>query len=73
MVNPIPSRFSHFVEYYVEIEGKERIDAIPSSKGKFLKYIGNTGKDLKSFMKENGLSPKEENHLVQIFRFLDEA
>lgn len=73
MVNPIPSRFAQFVEYYYKIDGVDRIDQLPQKKGKFLKLFPSEIKeDLKTFMEENKINLSEEKDLVKIFEFINQ-
>ncbi len=73
MVNPIPSRFAQFVEYYYKIDGIDRIDQLPMKKGKFIKLFPSEIKeDLKLFMEENKSSLSDEKDLVKIFEFINQ-
>lgn len=72
-VKAIPSRFSQFTEYYVQKKGVDRIDEFEGNNRSLYKLVGSENKDsLKSFMKENDLSPKEEQDLIRIFEHLNE-
>ncbi len=71
-VKAIPSRFSQFTEYYVQKKGVDRIDEFEVNNRNLYKLVGSEKKDdLKSFLKENNLSPKEEQDLIQIFQHLN--
>ena len=72
MVNPIPSRFAQFVEYYYKIDGIDRIDQLPQKKGKFLKLFPSEIKeDLKAFIEEQKINLNDENDLVKTFEFIN--
>ncbi len=71
-VNPIPSRFVPFTEYYFQKEGINRIDQIATQKGKFLKQFDNPLKEeLKLFFKEAKIDLGKEEDLVEVFEYLN--
>ena len=72
-VKAVPSRFSQFTEYYVQKKGVNRIDEFVGNNRSLYQLVGSQGKnDLKSFLKENDLNPKEEQDLIRIFQYLNE-
>ncbi|MEX0291030.1 MAG: hypothetical protein AB3N14_18145 [Flavobacteriaceae bacterium] len=72
MVNPIPSRFAHFVEYYYQKEGVDRIDQLSQKKGKFLKQLDkDIRENVKLFLSENKLDLGKEQDLVKAFEYIN--
>jgi len=72
-VKAIPNRFSHFVEYYYQKDGVDRIDEIPIKNRLFLKLFDDDQKALvKDYLKENNLDVKNEQDLIQVFTFLND-
>lgn len=71
-VKAIPARFTQFVEYYVEIAGKNRIDEIKLKKSSLLNHVSGDKKDaLKAYLKQEGLNCKKEMDLVKAVNFLN--
>ncbi len=72
-VKAIPSRFSHYTEYYVQKASIDRIDEIPLKNRQFLKLIKvDNNMDLKAFIKENKLDIKKEQDLIALINYLNE-
>ena len=71
MVNPTPSRFSHFVEYYVEEKDTGKIIEIPLKTGKFLKMFGKKKNDLGELIKKGKLDLEKEGDIITVFEFLN--
>ena len=70
MVNPIPSRFTHFVEYYYQKEGVDRIDQLSQKKGKFLKQLNKDIREtVKVYMGENKIDLSKEDDLIRTFEY----
>jgi len=71
-VKAIPSRFSHYEEYYVQKASIDRIDEIALKNRQFLKFIGDdNGVALKAHMKENKLDIKKERDLIAVINYLN--
>lgn len=69
-----PNRFSHFIEYYYQKEGVNRIDELKPSNSGLLKILPNELKsEAKQFLKEGNLNLKEEQDLIKTFEFLNTA
>lgn len=67
-----PARFSQFTEYYIELEGRNRIDELELKKGKLLKLVEDSEREsLKMYLKENGLKVKNEQELLTILTHLN--
>ncbi|NKI33238.1 hypothetical protein [Croceivirga thetidis] len=67
-----PARFSKFVEYYIQLEGRNRIDELELKKSKLLKLVAESDREaLKAHMKERRLSVKNENDILSILVFLN--
>jgi len=69
----IPARFSKFNEFYLEIEGKNRIDQLELNSRKLLKLVEHT-KDkeaLKQYLKENNIKIKNEYDIYKALEFLN--
>lgn len=72
MVNPIPSRFAHFIEYYYQKVGVDRIDQLSQKKGKFLKQLDKEIRDsVKLFLSENKIDLTKEADLVKTFEYIN--
>jgi hypothetical protein len=72
MVNPIPSRYAHFVEYYYKKEGVDRIDQLSQKKGALLKILDKElREDVNSFLKENKIDLGEEEDLIRTFDYIN--
>ncbi len=71
-VKAIPARFSKFEEYYLEIEGTNRIDEILIKNGKLIKLVPTTDKEeFKAFLKAEKLNVKNEEDLFKALEFLN--
>lgn len=71
-VKAVPNRFTHFIEYYYQKEGVNRIDEIPLKEGQLLKLYKEPVKTkIKTFIKENKIDMKEEADLIKLFEFID--
>lgn len=72
MLNPIPSRFTHFIEYYYSIKGIPRINQLGLKKKAFLKGLDNDIREsVKSFLKENKIDLGQEADLVKTFNYIN--
>ncbi|MEX0291031.1 MAG: hypothetical protein AB3N14_18150 [Flavobacteriaceae bacterium] len=71
MVNPTPSRFSHFVEFYTKEKESDNIEQIPLKTGKFLKMFGKKKEGLQELIKKEKLDLETEKDLVLVFNFLN--
>lgn len=68
----VPARFSKFIEYYIQIEGIDRIDELELNTRKFLKLVPEKDKEsTKKFMKENNLKIKSEYDVYKVLEFLN--
>lgn len=71
-VPAIPARFSKFTEYYLEIEGRNKIEAVGLNNRKFLKLMPDEEKaKIKAYLKTNNIKIKNENDLISIMNFLN--
>ncbi len=67
-----PARFTKFTEYYLEVEGRNRIDELELSNRKLLKLVPSDQKEsLKQYLKENSIKIRTENDVYQVLRFLN--
>lgn len=72
MVNDIPSRYVHFVEYYYKKSDVNRIDQLSQKRGKFLKQLNKEDKEKADlFIKEHKLDLSKEADLILIFDHLN--
>ena len=72
MVNPIPSRFSTFVSYYLQSSG-DAIQEISLKKNRFLKEIDNSMVDeMKGFLKAENIDLSEEQGLIRAISQMDQ-
>ena len=72
-VMAVPNRFTHFIEYYYQKKGVDRIDEIEQNNGALLKILdGDKKATMKSFLKENSLNIKDEADLIKVFEFLNQ-
>ncbi len=71
-VPAIPARFSQFKEYYLEIEGNNRIDELELSNRKLIKLASSQDKEpLKQFLKENKVKLNNEQDAFSVLEFLN--
>ena len=67
-----PARFSKFTEYYLELQGRDRIDELELKKNKFLKLVSDSEKEaFKGYLKENGINLKNESDLLKALTYLN--
>ncbi len=72
MVNPIPSKFTQYTEYYIQKKGADKIVELPGKKSKFLKHFeGSKGGEIAALIKEKELDISSEKDLIQLFTFAD--
>lgn len=72
-VAAVPSRFSHFTEYYIQKKGVNRIDEIPLKNRKLIKLLDDSEKArTKTFLKKNDLNIKNEADLIEVIDYLNQ-
>ena len=73
MVAAIPSRFTHFEEFYYQKVGVDRIDYLSSKKRALLKLVEDKEKreNLKSYLKEQSFNLDNEEDLITIFEYMN--
>ncbi len=72
MVNAIPSRYAHFVEYYYLKNGIDRIDQLQQKKGALLKILDKELKeDVSKFLKEEKIDLNKEEDLIKTFEYIN--
>lgn len=72
-VQAVPNKFTPYMDYYLEVEGENRIDEIVLKNKKLLGMVPQEMRDgLQDYMKENKLNIKKEYDLIQAIRFLNE-
>jgi hypothetical protein len=72
MVNPKPSKFTHFTTYYYK-NGNGDILAFPNKKNKLLAQFKETESSiLKNFIKEEKIDFKAEEDLIRLMAFLNQ-
>ena len=69
-VKATPNRFAHFVEYYMQKKGVDRIDEVQLKKNQLIKAVGGDKQALSSYLKENSLDIKKEADLIKFFAYL---
>ena len=68
----VPAKFTQYVEYYVEVAGKNRIDEIKLKKNGLSNHVtGDKKTALKAYLKQEGLNLKKEVDLVRAVTFLN--
>lgn len=71
-VPAIPPRFSLFTQYYLEIEGKNRLDEISFSNKKLLKLVPPEKVDyVKEYLKRENIRIKSVESLLRVLNFLN--
>ncbi len=71
-IKATPARFSQFVEYYLEIDGINRIDQVELKNKKLVNLVKADKKEtLKVFLKESGLKTKSEEEMIKAIAFLN--
>lgn len=72
MVNAIPSRYAHFVEYYYKKKGVDRIDQLIQKKGSLLKILDKElREEVSGFLKENKIDLSNEEDLIKTFEYIN--
>ncbi|NNJ87845.1 MAG: hypothetical protein HKP53_00460 [Eudoraea sp.] len=72
MVNAIPSRYAHFVEYYYLKDGVDRIDQLLQKKGALLKILDKELKDdVSKFLKLEKIDLDKEEDLIKTFEYIN--
>ena len=72
MVNPIPSRFTQFTEYYIQNGPSNEIVELPTKKNKMLKLFDSAvAKEIKDFIAQENINLAQEKDLIKIIAFLD--
>jgi hypothetical protein len=72
MVNPIPSRYAQFVEFYYKNNDVDRIDYLPPKKGPFLKQLDKNLRDnVKLYISENKINLANEEDLIKTFEYIN--
>ncbi len=67
-----PARFTKFTQYYLEVEGKNRLEELELSKRKLLKLLPpEVVDDVKAFIKENNIDVKNEYGVFKIIEYLN--
>ncbi|MEC8831617.1 MAG: hypothetical protein VX772_04605, partial [Bacteroidota bacterium] len=71
-VKAVPNRFSHFVEYYYQEKGVNRIDEVPLKTNQVAKLFKEPLKsEVKDYIKDNNLDVKDEADLIKVFEYLN--
>lgn len=71
-VKAIPARFSKFTEYYLGIEGVNRIDELELRNRKLIKLVPDDKKEaLKAFLKDNDIRINNEANIIKALSFLN--
>ncbi|WP_158974219.1 hypothetical protein [Cellulophaga sp. L1A9] len=72
MVVSIPSKFTHFEEYYFQKVELNHIDFLPLKKAKFLKQFDKKNKNvIEEFIEKNSLNTNKEENLITIFNYIN--
>ena len=72
MVNPIPSKFTQFTEYYIQHKSNDEIVELPTKKNKMLKHFDSAeAKEIKEFITQENVNLAQENDLIKTIAFLD--
>lgn len=72
MMNDIPSRYAHFVEYYYLKNGVDRIDQLVQKRGALLKILDKELKEeVNKFLKEEKKDLDKEEDLISVFNYIN--
>lgn len=72
MVNPTPSKFTQFTEYYLQDKKSDQIVGLPTKKKKMLKlFDGALAKNIKEFIAQQSINLAHEKDLVKTIEFID--
>lgn len=72
-VKAVPSKFTAYTEYYLEVEDQNRIDEVVLKNKKLLALVPEASRaKLQKYMKENKLNIKKEYDLIQAVRFIND-
>ncbi len=67
-----PARFSKFTEFYLSLDGRDRLDELELSNRKFLKLVAEEHiEPLKKHLKEKKIKIKDENDVINVLSFLN--
>ncbi len=67
------ARFSQFTEYYLEIEGRNRVDEVELSNKKLVKLLpDDTSSKVKQYLKDKKIKITNEQELILVIDFLNE-
>jgi hypothetical protein len=68
-----PARFTQFTQYYLQVEGINKLQELELSKRKILKLLPEeVVADVKAYIKENKLSFKDEYGVFKIIDYLND-
>ena len=71
-VKATPPRFSKFTEYYLEMDGRNRIDELELSNRKLLRLVDADQREaLKLYLKENKIKINKESDVFKALAFLN--
>ncbi len=74
MVNPTPSKFTQFTEYYIQHGAGNEIVELPTKKNKMLKLFDSTvAKEIKEYITGENINLAQENDLIKTIAFLDSS
>ncbi|MBT8186226.1 MAG: hypothetical protein HKP24_12105 [Croceitalea sp.] len=71
-VKGVPARFTQFTEYYLEVDGGNRIDELEMNNKKLINLVTDDKQSaLKKYLKENKIKLKDESDIHQVINFLN--
>ena len=72
-VRPTPNRFTHFKRYFLKTADKNMAFQLEKRKSSFIRHLPKEVKEkAKAFMKENKISVKDEQDLIELITFLNQ-
>lgn len=68
------ARFSQFTEYYLEIEGANRVDEVELKNKKLLNLLPeNIRPEIQKYLKDNSITISDENDLIKVVDYLNKS
>ena len=72
MVNSIPSKFTNYVNHFIQMDGEDHIKEIPTKKNKFVGMFDESkSNEIKDFIKKENLNLKNREDILKIINQID--
>ncbi|MDO6470142.1 hypothetical protein [Maribacter sp. 1_MG-2023] len=72
MVNPIPSKFTNYVNYFIQTDSEDRIKEIPTKKNKFISMFDESNSfQIEEYIKNENLNLKNKIDIIKIINKIE--